>query len=102
MITGEMLLLQLMEECNEISQRVSKALRFGLEEKQPRQDHTNRERIVDELVDQKAVLELLIEEGIFKEENIIASMSKTNIEARKLKIKHYLEYSRSCGRLTDE
>lgn len=41
----EHLLSILAEECCEVGQRVSKALRFGLDEVQPGQDLSNAERI---------------------------------------------------------
>jgi len=63
MTRSEHLLVILAEECNEVAQRVSKALRFGLEEIQPGQGKTNAERISDELDDLMAVLEMLCDEG---------------------------------------
>lgn len=45
----EYLLLCLEEELLETAHRVSKAIRFGLDEVQPGQDKTNGERIIEEL-----------------------------------------------------
>src|SRR3546814_14662572 len=52
------------EECSEIAQRISNALRFSLGEVQPGQALTNAERIVGELVDLKAMVEMLEERGL--------------------------------------
>lgn len=58
------LLIILAEECNEAAARVSKALRFGLNEVQPGQDATNAERIGQELQDVAALVSLCVEAGI--------------------------------------
>lgn len=50
------LLVILMEECAEITQRASKALRFGLHEVQPGQPLSNIERLDDEVGDLMAVV----------------------------------------------
>src|SRR3546814_12169592 len=52
------------EECPEIAQRISKALRFSLGEVQPAQAVTNAERIAGGLVDLKAMAEMLEERGL--------------------------------------
>jgi len=54
----------LAEECNEVAQRVSKALRFGLAEVQDGQGLNNAERISVELNDLLAVAEILHEMGV--------------------------------------
>lgn len=59
MTREENLLIQLSEECNETAQRVSKALRFGLDEIQEGQPLTNAERIIQEFNDLVAVMEML-------------------------------------------
>lgn len=51
----EYLLCCLAEECTEVGQRVSKALRFGLREVQPMQPLNNAERIREEMRDLLAV-----------------------------------------------
>lgn len=97
----EMLLILLMEECNKISQRCSKALRFGLQEVQPEQPVllTNMIRILDELADQRAVLEILVEERVFDSEVVSSIMCKQSVDNKKEKVRKYLEYSKTCGRL---
>jgi hypothetical protein len=61
MTKTENLLTILAEECAETAQRVSKAIRFTLDEIQPNQeeDLTNAERIVYEFNDIVAVMEVL-------------------------------------------
>jgi hypothetical protein len=58
------LLIKLSEECAEVAHRVSKALRFGLDEIQPGQDLDNGERLWQEIHDLIAVIEMLGEEDI--------------------------------------
>lgn len=58
------LLVILAEECGEVAVRVSKALRFGLDEVQPGQDATNAERIGQELQDVAALVSVCVEAGV--------------------------------------
>jgi len=92
MTKRENLLTCLAEECAEVAQRVSKALRFGLDEIQPGQTLTNAERIAQELNDLVAVAELLEECGAVPRNQTIA-----DIERKKSKLAAFLEYSRECG-----
>jgi NTP pyrophosphatase (non-canonical NTP hydrolase) len=87
MTETELLLCCLSEECAEVAQRVSKALRFGLEEVQPGQPKDNATRILDELNDLLAVAYMLEGRGIGR-------MGRTaTIEAKQNKVRAYLEYS---------
>ena len=45
MTREEHLLTIVAEECNEVAQRATKALRFSLEEIEPGQEFSNRERL---------------------------------------------------------
>lgn len=60
----DLLLTSLAEESVEVAQRVTKALRFGLDDIQPGQQKTNRERIMEEVHDLRGVLRKLGEEGV--------------------------------------
>lgn len=60
----EHLLTCLAEECAEAAKRVSKALRFGLDEVQPDQPLRNRDRIDEELRDLISVALILHSEGV--------------------------------------
>lgn len=87
------LLLCLMEECAEVQQRVTKALRFGLDEVQEGQLHNNRERLVMEFTDLLAVADELHNfEGI--------SLLMGSRAAKKKKLRKYMAYSEQVGVLT--
>ena len=58
------LLITLGEECNEVAVRISKALRFGLDEVQPGQGLTNVARISGELRDVVTLVNVCIAAGI--------------------------------------
>ncbi len=92
MTTTELLLITLMEECDETSQRVSKALRFGLNEVQPEQLLNNSERIVYEFNDIMAVMEILLDHNI-----IDKIIDREAIELKKEKIYKYFNYSIDLG-----
>ncbi len=88
----EHLLVTLMEECDEISQRASKALRFGLTEVQPTEtggdgSTDNQMRIAQEVDDLLGVCELLgIEYG-----------NREAINAKINKVRHFMNYARERG-----
>ena len=91
----EHLLCILAEECNEVAQRVSKALRFGLNEVQEGQNATNSQRLILELGDLLGTLELLSEEEVL----CCTDVEENYIELRKEKIRKYLDYSKQIGTL---
>lgn len=93
----EHLLTILGEECNEIGQRASKALRFGLSEIQPGQPLTNAERIVEEYADLQGVIEMLVDEG-----KLVIGDLRAAIDAKKAKIEEHLLFSANCGTLTPD
>src|SRR3990167_1162856 len=88
-----------MEECAEIAQRLSKALRFGMEQVQAEAGHavtgdpdellTNRERIRKEFSDLASVLEMV---------GIGAPRGKWMDEKRE-KVERFLTYSAEVGTL---
>lgn len=88
----------LAEECSEVTQRVTKALRFGWDEVQPGQPFTNRQRVQDELIDLLAMVNLL--EGEPGGLDALTISDHQKFKAKKDKVKKYLEYSRECGRLS--
>lgn len=89
------LLVRAMEECNEVAQRISKALVFGMDEVQPGQPLTNQERIYAEYCDLRAVLGMA---GI----DAWANTPRTRAaEALKVeKVERYLAYSATRGTVT--
>ena len=84
------------EECAEVAQRITKALRFGLAEVQPGQTLTNAERIC---VETKDLIALLI--GLYDGKHI-PMFEPTNVEvATKLaKVERFMVYARTQGALT--
>lgn len=86
----EILLIQLMEECAEVSQRASKALRFGLDEVQPGQELNNKERLNLEISDLYGVLQILHDEYQI-------GGNEEEMNKKIAKIEKYLEYSKKCG-----
>jgi NTP pyrophosphatase (non-canonical NTP hydrolase) len=94
MNSTEHLLTCLAEECAEVGQRVSKALRFGLEEIQPGQSFTNAQRIAQEFHDVLAVIEMLEDIGVLDRSGDVHA-----IERKKSKVLAYMDYARDCGTL---
>lgn len=92
----EMLLDILSEECSEVAIRCSKALRFGLDEIEPGQRHTNRERIKRELNDVHALVEML------QAVNALPAIYDPGLVIeKKRKVETFLEYSAQCGTLQE-
>lgn len=54
----------IIEECAEVQQRATKALRFGLGEIQPGQPDTNSARLSGEIGDLSAILDMGVREGV--------------------------------------
>lgn len=92
----EYLLDCLAEECCEVAVRVSKALRFTLEEAQPGQRFTNRERITQELIDLYAIVELLVDDKIINDPTRYPEL----FDIKKMKVHRFMDYSRERGCLS--
>ena len=90
----ELLLIKLMEECNELSQCVAKLLWFGENEVEPGQDLTNFERMVNEYNDLIGVIDKINEDDVFLK-TISVYPDKTT--RKKEKIEKYLIYSKGLG-----
>lgn len=86
-----------MEECDELSQRFSKALRFGGDEIQLGQAETNRTRVLREFADLLAAMEMLGFTPVVRPDNALRSW-----DAKKAKVEQYLAYSTECGTLTED
>lgn len=94
MTKQEHLLVILAEECAEVSQRATKALRFGLTDtrgSEPNQPYTNQERLFMEINDLLAILDLLFED--------IEYSSEVMKNHKKQKIEKYLKLSEELGLL---
>ena len=93
MTRTEHLLIIIMEECNEIAQRASKALRFTLDEIQPGQDLSNEARIWQEYDDLRGAMQMLAEQRKCNGSNAEA------VSAKMRKIEKFLDYSNEIGTL---
>lgn len=93
----EYLLTQAASEACEVAHRVTKALHFGLKEIQPGHGLTNAERIVEEYIQLKGVMQMLEDERIIQfplprdEDRMVA--------AKIARVEDYMEYARKVGSL---
>ena len=93
----QMLLTLLSEECTEVGQRASKAIRFGLDEIQKGQELTNRERLHQELVDIIAVVQYLNYGYDFDFD--FDNIDWKAVAEKKERIDKYMKYSSELGRV---
>lgn len=96
MTEADHLLLKLMEECNEVAQRASKAIQFGMDEVEPEKAEDNRTRLIGEFIDLLAVWEMLESLGV-------VSMPahdhfRRAITDKKQKVKRFRQYALSLCR----
>ncbi len=96
----EYLLACLIEECQEVSQRATKALRFGLTEVQPGQDLTNGSRIRGEFLDLLTVADLLRAEGV-ELFNFASNSDMRHMREKAEKVEKFMEYSKQVGAYRD-
>ncbi len=97
MNTKEHLLVCLMEECAEIQQAASKALRFGLEDGYPGANTTNVEDIEIEIIELIAVIDMCRSRKIISEPVEGASI----YSAKLTRVEAYFKYARTTGALND-
>jgi hypothetical protein len=89
------LLIILGEECAEVQQRIAKIQRFGLDEVQPGQPLTNRERLKLEVYDVLAMVEMLSADKMLEWPG---REMRDALDAKKAKVEHFLDYSEAeCG-----
>lgn len=84
--------LEMLQGLLQFVQRITKALRFGINEVQEGQDRTNLDRLRQEFAEILAVYEMLGFEAPNREA----------IEAKKLRVEKYLQLSKEQGTLTTE
>jgi hypothetical protein len=99
MTKEEYLLLCLAEECAEVSQRIFKALRFGLDEIQesnPEETKNNRQRISYEFNDLVTISELI--EDLHEDYDFADQAQR---ERKLAKLDRYMKYSAKLGILTE-
>lgn len=90
MTRHEHLLVIAIEECNGVALRLSKALRFGLQERQPGQS-TNVERIREEYSNLASVLEMIAPPAACG--GTIHPPSGAQMDRKRDKVEHFLAYS---------
>lgn len=95
MTRTEYLLTSLAEECAEVAQRASKAMRFGIDEVQPGQPDDNARRIMDELEDIRVIVAMLQEEGALG----MPFTDPDRFEAKRAKVEKFMRYAVECGTL---
>lgn len=93
---AEYLLTCMSEECAETALACSKYLRFGRDSYHPADPSmiTNENHLIDETGNILGVMELLIEEGI-----IHGGPFEAAIDAKKMKVREFMERSRQLGQL---
>ena len=91
----EHLLVILAEECAEIQQAVTKALRFGLDDHW-QNEPTNKVKISQELADLMGIYFMLLRE------DVIPLSEESLITAKQEKIEKFLLYSESKGKLKED
>lgn len=102
MTREENLLVTAMEECNELSMAISKALRFGMGNCCEALGHTvdNNYRIMEEYIQLKTVMDMLLNKEVIQP---LSSTVSTAIRLEKEdKIKKYQDYSESIGMIIKE
>lgn len=106
----EHLLTILGEECSELHQELSRALRFGVYEQQLGNPLDNSQRIFREFNDLMAMVEMVNESTVktsFADASVtlgdrgLMYIDKELIEQKKGKVEKYLLYSKKCGTLDD-
>lgn len=96
----EHLLTCLAEECSEVTKDVTKSLRYGLDDRNVLDPTgpTNRERLVDELNDLAAVIDILSEQGIVPR-NWWDALKQ---QKKRAKVAEFLFYAEKVGALRIE
>jgi hypothetical protein len=97
MIRQEMLLVQLMEEAAEVVQGISKCLRFGTNHEWPAGERTAEYRLIQELIDLMALVEMCQEEGMV---GPWPTELRSFIECKKQKVEKYMAMSIELGKVS--
>ncbi len=97
----EHLLTILGEECSELHQEISKALRFGINEQRDLPT-SNLERMQKEFNDLLAMIEMVNKELIKDKSPKILHFNRSLTESKIKKVEKYLLYSKECGTLSNQ
>lgn len=95
MTLGQFVLLKIMEECSEVSQRASKAMQFGLCETQEGDTQDNRNRLESEISDLLATLHIAADLGLIEPLDVLHTLPTTH--HKRMKLNKYLAHSRKLG-----
>jgi hypothetical protein len=95
MTIEEHLLSIVAEECNEVAQRVSKVLRFGLDEIEPDQTLTNAERVMAEFDDLLGIVYMC------QSRALLPGSEYKRVKAKQERVAKYLVHARACGTITN-
>lgn len=90
------LLIKLAEEASEVAQIALKTAQFGLHETYPGQPKSNIDRVLAEVTDLLAILEMLDVELELK-----ISIDREEVEKKMTKVRKYLAISRELGEVHD-
>lgn len=90
------LLLKVMEECAEVSQRASKLIQFGWDEVEAGQELNNRQRFQNEVTDLICVLQML-NSSIVTPVKLHTTLEQFSDKVEK--VAKYYKYSKDLGEL---
>jgi len=88
------LLTKLSEECSEVIKEVCKSIIHGLDDYEPNQSLSNKEKIQNELADLLTIVDMLCEHGSLNSAEIFASEKK---DAKSEKVLKWMNYSIQNG-----
>jgi hypothetical protein len=102
MTREQYLLVCLIEECSEISKEAAKILRFGKGDVNPDDPDgpNNIKRLLLELIDFTAIVEMLRDDGFSTEFLTSDEEYEKNLSKKKIKVEHFMKYSKKKGLLT--
>jgi hypothetical protein len=89
------LMICIIEEHAEVIQRLTKAIRFGMNEIQPGQEFDNKYRISYELAQLNASIDTLLEE--IDHNAFYSTDYDKHFQEKKKKLKKYMQYSQQLG-----
>jgi len=101
MNVDEHLLTCLIEECAEIQKRATKALRFGIDDRDPTRVNASSERarLREEIIDFLGVVEMLEDRDVLSATFFVPDHLRSAIDAKKKKVREFFDYAREKGTL---
>lgn len=99
MTREELLLSILSEECCEVGQVVSKILRFGLEDCNPKTKMSNRDHLEKETTDVLTIISMLRDEETLSQES--CPTLELEMILKRNRVERYLKLSKELGRLNE-